>query len=264
MDINIKYVPDNCPSCGQNLQWSGVDLICANVECGLRSYLKVEHFLRKLSVENITSKTLIKLNINNIRKLYEIDEYEIANVDGFGMKRGRQICREIEKTLDTTPDRLIHAFGIPNVGSTASKAIYNHFVSKCENDEHFMQMIFHVSPNELEEIDGIGEVIAKSFAKNIRYEWESTYDFLLNEGLKFKRGNKKLKGMSFTLTGNGPIKRPILTKKIEDNGGTVKGISKSVKYLVTSNMESNSGKMKKAKSYGINIINYETLIKMLE
>ena len=258
-------IPNKCPGCGAKLKVKGVDLVCENIDCLNRDYKQVEHFLTSLGAENITIKTLKKLKVNKVYKLFELDEFGISTFEGFGIKRGQQIVNEIQKTLNTTPDKLIRAFGIPNVGRTASKAIYDHFRPDCENDIHFMQIAFHFSPAQLQEIDGIGEVIANNYFKNIRYA-ESLYDFLLNQGLKFMGGKKMFEGMKFTLTGKDSLGlgRNAIKQIIENQGGVVRGISKSVNYLVTGDPDSQSGKAKKARSYNIPVISYEELLGMVE
>jgi len=258
-------IPKSCPSCGGLLQVKGVDLVCNNKNCFDMAYKQVEHFLTNLGAERITTKTLRKLSVNTIEKLYELDEFGIAGIEGFGIKRGQQIIDEIQKTLNTTPDKLIRSFGISGIGRTASKAIYDHFRPDCKNDEHFMQLAFHFSPAQLQEIDGIGEVIATNYFKNIRY-FESLYDYLKNQGLKFKGGKKMFEGMLFTLTGKDPlgIGRKEIQGMIENQGGVVRGISKSVNYLVIGDPNSQSGKAKKARQYGISIISYKELMEMMK
>jgi len=255
-------VLNNCTSCGNKLKMKGVDLICNNKNCSDMAYKQVEHFLTTLGAERITTKTLRKLDINTIEKLYELDEFGIADVEGFGIKRGQQIVEEIQKTLNTTPDKLIRSFGISGVGKTASKAIYDHFRPTCENDEHFMQVAFNFHPVQLEKINGIGEVIANNYFKNIRH-FESLYDYLKNQGLKFMGGKKMLEGMTFTLTGKGPYSRGEIQGMIESQGGSVRGISKTINYLVTGDPDSQTGKAKKARQYGIPVISYEELIEII-
>jgi len=257
-------VLNNCPSCGGLLQMKGVDLICNNKNCSDMAYKQVEHFLVTLGAERITTKTLRKLDVNTIEKLYELDEFGIADNEGFGIKRGQQIVEEIQKTLNITPDKLIRSFGISGVGRTASKAIYDHFRPQCENDEHFMQLAWNFSPAQLQKIDGIGEVIATNYFKNVRH-FESLYDYLKNQGLKFMGGKKMFEGMKFTLTGKDKLGfgRNKIQGMIENQGGVVRGISKTINYLVTGDPDSQSGKAKKARSYNIPVISYEELMEMM-
>jgi DNA ligase (NAD+) len=257
------FIPNSCSSCGEFLEMKGVDLVCKNTICQAQSFKHVEHFLVTMGAENITQKTLVKLGIDTIEKAYEIDEFEIAGVEGFGVKRGRQIVAEIESTLQTTPDRFIRALGISNIGKTASKLIYDRFRPDCENDDHFMEIAWNLKPSQLEEIDGIGEVIAENYFKNIRQVGEGLFSFLINKGLKWEQVARSLAGLTFCMTGKGEYGRKELQLMIEKKGGAVRSMSKSVDYLVTADINSQSGKSKKAREYNIQIISYEDLMEML-
>jgi DNA ligase (NAD+) len=260
---HYPYLPHNCPSCESGLVIVGVDVVCKNPICQAQSYKQVEHFLRTMGAENITQKTLIKLGLDTIESCYTITDFEIAKYEGFGMKRARVIVNEIEKTLQTTPDRFIRALGIPFVGKTFSKLVYDHFRPQCENDDHFMQRAWNFLPSELMEIDGIGEVTAKYYFKNIRMVGEGLFDFLRNKGLQWEQVARNLAGTSFCMTGKGPFGRKELQMMIEKKGGTVRSMSKSVTFLVTADPDSQTGKAKKARSYDITIISYEDLMEML-
>lgn len=50
---------------------------------------------------------------------------------------------------------------------------------------------------------------------------------------------------------------------ITSNGGVVKSMSKKTDYLVTSDVDSQSSKSKKARSYGVPMISYEELERMI-
>jgi DNA ligase (NAD+) len=249
----------NCPSCNYPLKWKGVDLVCESEDCGEKSYYKVEHFLRSLGAENITVKTLTKLGLNTIESCYEVDEWSIAEIEGFGIKRGQQIVDEINGILHTTPDKLLRSFGIKNVGRTASKAITDVF----SLDDMFSMRVYDLYP-KLTEINGIGVVIAENLILGLP-EYFKLYNFLKEKGLAFEgEGDKEMDGIKFCLTGKGPMKRPELQEIIERKGGEVKSMSKTTNYLVTADTESQSGKSKKARQYGVSIISYEELLEMLE
>jgi DNA ligase (NAD+) len=261
---HYPYLPHNCPSCESGLVIVGVDVVCKNPLCQAQSYKQVEHFLRTMGAENITQKTLIKLGLDTIESCYTITDFEIAKYEGFGMKRGRVIVNEIEKTLQTTPDRFIRALGIPFVGKTFSKLVYDHFRPECENDDHFMERAWNFLPSELMEIDGIGEVTAEYYFKNIRMVGESLFDFLRNKGLEWEQVARNLAGLTFCMTGKGPFGRKELQMMIEKKGGTVRSMSKSVSFLVVADPSTQTGKAKKARSYNIPIISYEDLMEMLK
>ena len=89
------------------------------------------------------------------------------------------------------------------------------------------------------------------------------YFYLKAQGLEWSTSTNNLKGKTFCLTGNGLIKRDELVKMIESNGGYVKNMSKKVDSLVTNDPNSQSGKAKKAREYGIPVISYEDLMDIL-
>jgi DNA ligase (NAD+) len=255
--LDYEPMPTECPSCGGRLQVKGDDLVCNNNACISRSLKQVEYFLRTLGAENITDKTLDKLGIWNIERAYEITDIEIMSHSSFGPRSAQIIIGEIKKTLKTTQAKLLQAFGIPGVGAEISKSLL-----KCFGD---IENIFDASEDDLMECEGVGPKISENIIKE-SYNCYMLYKYLQNLGLKFVEGGdiNMLKGKQFTLTGKGPMSRDELSNIIESKGGVVKGISKTTNYLVTSDMSSTSGKMKKANEYGVDIISYEQLMEMLD
>lgn len=245
----------SCPSCSGKVEWKGVDLICTNVECKISAFKRVSYFLRKLGVENITEKTLEKLEVDTIQKAYELDEFEIANISGFGIKRGEQIVNEIKKTLKTTPEKLLAAFGIAGIGIEISTSIFNNM----SIDDIFDLPEGYFSSN----IDGIGDKLDSNLIYGLPY-FKIIYDYLLLKGLKFvENGEDIMKGILFALTGTMILKRDDIIKMIESKGGSVKGITKNTNYLVSADPTSGSSKLEKANKYGIEIISFEKLMEML-
>uniref|UniRef100_A0A6M3IMD3 DNA ligase (NAD(+)) n=1 Tax=viral metagenome TaxID=1070528 RepID=A0A6M3IMD3_9ZZZZ len=245
----------SCPSCDGEIEWKGVDLVCNSTECKISAFKRVSYFLRKLGVENITEKTLEKLEVDTIQKAYELDEFEIANISGFGIKRGEQIVNEIKKTLKTTPEKLLAAFGIAGIGIEISTSIFNNM----SIDDIFDLPEGYFSSN----IDGIGDKLDSNLIYGLPY-FKIVYDYLLLKGLKFvENGEDIMKGMLFALTGTMILKRDAIIKMIESKGGSVKGITKNTNYLVSADPTSGSSKLEKANKYGIKIISFEELMEML-
>ena len=253
--IEMNFYDDDsyCPSCGSILIWKGVDLVCNATECLDRDTLQVEHFLTTLGCENVTAVTLKKLGVKTIKDVYELDEFEISMLDGFGIKRAQQIIFEINKTLKTTPDKLLASFGMTGIGKSVSQSILK---------VYDFGDIWSITEGQLTEIDGVGDVLADNFVIEIS-PFIDIYFYLKAQGLEWSTATNNLKGKTFCLTGNGLIKRDELVKMIESNGGYVKNMSKKVDNLITSDPNSQSGKAKKAREYGIPVISYEDLMDIL-
>ena len=245
-------LPEYCPSCGSFLEWKGVDLICKNNDCGDKSFKSMEYFTRTLGAENITEKTLKKLNVKNIIDLYSLTEKDIVQKEGFAERKAEQVVSEIKRTLHNTQTKVLTAFGIPGVGEVIAKSLIDRFNS--------VEEVLKCDPEVLQEVEGVGPILAENI-------WTyaplcvSMLEDMKSFGLKFKEGGGNnmlsLKGKIITLTGKGPMGRKELQDLIENAGGTMKGISKNTDILVTNDVNSNSGKMKKAKGYGVLIMDYE-------
>jgi len=201
----------------------------------------------------ITETTIRNLGVSSIEAMYELDELEIASIEGFGIKKAEQVYYEIQKTLKVTPDKLLASFGISGIGKTLAPVILN----KCTFDE-----LFEVE--SIEGIEGIGEVLSMNLVNNIN-NFKPLYEYLLRKGLTFMKTEKSsISGLVFTLTGKMPMKRDVITRMITAKGGSVKGISKSTDYLVTDDPDSGSIKNKKAQSFGTKIIDFNELMEMIE
>jgi len=248
----------HCPSCGMELEETstGVDLVCPNADgCFSQKIFRIENFLLAHEVEEITATTIKKLGVVDIEDLYSLDEFDISRIDGMGTKKADIILRELEKTLNTTEEKLLKSFGIPGLGDTASKMIVNKF-----ND---ISDVFQATAEKFMEIDGIGEIMADNIVKGLKKNF-GLFLFLANQGLKFQtKASTNLQGKIFTLTGKSDISRNDLTKMISSHGGMVKGISKSTDYLVTDDVTTGTSKTKKALQYGTSIITYQTLLNMI-
>jgi DNA ligase (NAD+) len=256
--VPVEYL-DTCPSCGSTLQYLGVDVVCVSDNCPDKNLAVIEYFLRTLGCENVTKVTLKKLGVVSIRAAYELDEWDIAELPGFGIKRAEQIVSEIRKTLKTTPDRLLGSFGISGVGVNGAREI----LKKYNFDD-----LFALGYDDFVSINGIGDTLATNLVESLPSR-RGIYEYLKEEGLQWASSTNTLRGKTFCLTGNGTVKRDVLIKLIEQNGGYVKGMSKNVDVLVTADPASNSGKSKKAREYiaqgaTIDIIGYDELMSMLE
>ena len=115
---------------------------------------------------------------------------------------------------------------------------------------------------ELIEIEGIGDILAKSIIDYFENENNAiVIDELLKEvNIEIPLANEsadKLKGLTFVITGSldSYENRDELKAEIESFGGKVAGsVSSKTNYLINNDILSNSSKNKTAKSLGIPII----------
>lgn len=274
---NTYELIDTCPSCGTKLVIKNTGtanvLYCPNENCPARNLARFEHFVSKkaMDIQGLSSATLELLishgYLHNFRDIYHLSEHtnELYSLDGLGKKSVQKLLQSIEKSRNVTLDRFITALGIPNVGSSAAKAI-----SKKFNGNHYEFVQALSSGYDFSQIDDFGEITNKSL-----HDWWDSKDpmvELLPMEMNFivdssSSSNANLDGKSFCITGSLThyANRDALVKAIEDNGGKyVSSVSKKTDYLINNDKTSTSGKNKKAIDLNIPIISEEDFLNMTE
>ena len=284
IEVNLDYNPENyklplidkCPSCGATLEIKNTGnanvLYCPNDNCPARNLAKFEHFVSKkaMDIQGLSEKTLELLIshgfLHNYKDIYHLKDHrdELILLDGLGEKSVDKLLDSIEKSRAVTLDRFITALGIPNIGSSAAKAISKQF-----NGDHYDFVQALSNGYDFSQIDDFGEITNKSL-----HDWWNSKNpmaELLPVEMNFVVENdvsssSKLNGKSFCITGSLTHyqNRNALVKSIEDNGGKyVSGVSKKTDFLINNDTTSTSGKNKKAVELNIPIISEDDFLKML-
>lgn len=159
----------------------------------------------------------------------------------------------------------VYSLGIANIGLSNAKLLVKHF-------NYDFERLRLASSEELVEIDGIGELIARSLVDFFaREDYNQIVDRLLKE-IQFEQAEVLEKeallfdGMTFVVTGSLNIyeNRNAIKAEIERLGGKVAGsVSSKTSYLINNDITSNSSKNKKAKELSIPIITEEDYVKLL-
>ena len=269
-------IPDRCPVCGSKasiISNSDVKyLYCMNDFCKAKLIKRLSLFVSRnaMNIDGISDMILNKLItekiVNNYKDLYQLDRNKdkIIAFDGFGEKSYNNMINSIEKSRHVKLANFIYALGIPDIGFSRAKLICNHF----NND---FNKISNLTYEELSNISGVGDVIAK--------EWIDTFsnpDFIeelkeLKEEIDIPKAstnsNKDLDGLTFVITGslNKFTNRDTMIEFIEEHGGkVVTSISSKVNYLINNDITSTSTKNNKAKELGINIIDEDKFLELIK
>ncbi|MDD4089650.1 MAG: helix-hairpin-helix domain-containing protein, partial [Tissierellia bacterium] len=163
-----------------------------------------------------------------------------------------------------TAARLLYSFGITNIGLSNAKLISRKFGDDWEK-------IQGAKYEELIEISGIGEVMAKNYVKFFSDEKKK---IIVEDVLKeveieaiFKTSSAQIfENYIFVITGSVEHfkNREELKAAIEERGGKVtSSVTSRTNYLINNDNLSNSSKNKKAKELGIEIITEEQFLKMM-
>ena len=263
-------IPNTCPACGgetklikDSMAWT---LNCTNPACPAKQIKSFALFTSRdaMNMEGISENTLEKLLatgiLSDFTDLYKLSEHKdvIVALEGFGEKSYEKMIDSIEASRNTTLPRVLYALGIPGIGVANAKVICRHF-------EYNPEYIINADADELSEVEGIGEILAKgivdyfSLEKNKKLFCDILKELRLEE-VKVDRSNDMVNGRSFVITGslNTYANRDELKAKIESLGGKVTGsVSAKCECLINNDVASTSSKNKKAKELGVRIISEE-------
>ena len=268
-------IPASCPVCGANTKINaenGVEtLVCPNPECLAKQIKSFTHFVSRdaMNIEGLSEMTIEKLIargfIKELSDIFHVEKYkqEIVEMEGFGEKSFENLKKSVEKARNTDLARFLYSLGIPNIG-TANARLIARF---CENKWERLEKI---TKEELLTIDGIGEIMADAFVAFFgNPEKQKTVADLLKEvklDESFEESGTALAGKTFVITGS--LKhyenREALKAEIERAGGKVAGsVSAKTSYLINNDINSTSGKNKKARELGIEIIDEDRIMEWL-
>lgn len=263
-------IPDICPVCGHpaviHHENDAEVLFCENPECLAKKIKSLTLFVSRdaMNIDGLSEATIEKFlskgMLHELADLYHLSDYRetIIEMDGFGERSYEKLITALENSRQTTLAKFIYSLGISNIGLSNAKMICNALGNDLEH-------IRHATVEELTAIDGVGDVIARSFADYFASpEHNKTVDDLLQEitleTVQTDSQAQDLSGLVFVITGSLEHfeNRSALKETIENAGGKVTGsVTKKTSYLINNDIASTSSKNKKAKELGVPVITEE-------
>ena len=271
----VKDIPCKCPVCQGETKIRQVGnakaLYCMNPECQAKHVKSFALFVSRdaLNIEGLSEATLEKFisrgYIHTFADIFHLDQYkeEIQKMEGFGEKSYKKLTESIEKARTTTLPRVIYSLGIAGIGLANAKVI-------CRELKYDVESLLKVSEVELNEIQGVGEVLAKAFvgyfadAKHVENFRRLLNELTIPEETVTKQ--QIFEGVNFVITGSVKhfANRGEVKELIESLGGKVTGsVTSKTNYLINNDVTSTSSKNKKANELGIPIISEETFLELV-
>lgn len=271
----VKDIPCKCPVCQGETKIRQVGnakaLYCMNPECQTKHVKSFALFVSRdaLNIEGLSEATLEKFisrgYIHTFADIFHLDQYKekIQKMEGFGEKSYKKLTESIEKARTTTLPRVIYSLGIAGIGLANAKVI-------CRELKYDVESLLKVSEEELNEIQGVGEVLAKAFvgyfadAKHVENFRRLLNELTIPEETVTKQ--QIFEGVNFVITGSVKhfANRGEVKELIESLGGKVTGsVTSKTNYLINNDVTSTSSKNKKANELGIPIISEETFLELV-
>ena len=268
----VRFIT-HCPECGTRLvRYEGeAAWYCPN-DAGCPPQIKgrIEHFISRkaMNIDSIGPETVDVFYrqglVHNVADLYTINVQQI-NGDGSRQKSAMKIINGIEASKQVPFERVVFALGIRFVGETSGKLIARHFKN--------IDALKDATQEQLLEIDGIGEVMAKSIMTYFHNEQNlEIVERLRSYGLQMAlseeqtaQASDRLKGKSIVISGVFQHhSRDEYKLMIEQHGGkNVGSISGKTSFILAGDNMGPS-KLQKAEKLGIQIVSEDDFLNMIE
>ena len=262
----------HCPECGAPLvRYEGEAAHYCTNESGCAPQIKgrIEHFISRkaMNIDSIGPETVDdyynKGLVHNMADLYDITVQQI-NGDGSREKSARKVVQGIAASKEVPFERVVFALGIRFVGETTAKLLARRFKN--------IDALMTAQLQDLMQVDGVGEVIAKSvvayFAspENLRI-----VERLRGYGLQMCLSEEQLQGQTDKLAGKSIVisgvfarhSRDEYKQMIEQNGGKNVGSISAKTSFILAGENMGPAKLQKAEKLGIAIVSEDEFLKML-
>ena len=261
-----------CPECGAELvRYEGEAAhYCPNdTSCPPQIKGRIEHFIsrRAMNIDSLGPETVDEYYrrglIRNVADLYDI-RVEQINGDGSRQKSAQKVVDGIAASRQVPFERVVFALGIRFVGETSARLLARRFKT--------MDALSTASLQELTDVDGVGEVIAKSvityFHNPVNME---IVNRLRGYGLQMSLSEEQIQAASTKLEGKSIVISGVFTRHsrdeykriIEQNGGkNVGSISGKTSFILAGD-NMGPAKLQKAEKLGVPIVDEDTFLEMI-
>ena len=263
----------HCPECGAKLvRYEGEAAHYCPNDAGCPPQIKgrIEHFISRkaMNIDSLGPETVDDYYrhglIHNIADLYTIDVQQI-NGDGSRTKSAMKIVNGIKHSTQVPFERVVFALGIRFVGETSARLLARHFKT--------MDALMNASMEELQEVEGIGEVIAKSVQSYFRHPQNmEIINRLRQYGVQMSLSEEQIQGVTDKLAGKSIVISGVFAQHsrdeykmmIEQHGGKNVGSISGKTSFILAGENMGPSKLQKAEKLGIPIVSEEEFLQMIE
>lgn len=268
----VRFIT-HCPECGAELvRYEGEAAhYCPNdSQCPPQIKGRIEHFIARKAMNIMTlgpetvDDYFQRGLIHNIADLYDLT---VQQIDPSGNKRKSawNVIKAIEDSTKVPFEHVVFALGIRFVGVTTAKLLARHFRD--------IDSLMNASLEHLLEVEGVGLVIAESIIRYFHDETNlSILQRLRDKGLQMGISEEVTANRSDLLKGKSVVISGVFSHHsrdeykaiIEQHGGKNVGSISSKTSFILAGDNMGPSKLQKAKSLGIEIMNENQFLEMIE
>ena len=245
------------------------DTRCVEPECPFQRDQRIIHFASRgaMDIEGLGEKTVFALSdknfVSDIGDLYSLNLEKLLQLDGFAELSAKNLLKAINDSKSRPLAKLLVGLGIKNLGPAAAESLARRFGS--------LDAIIEATSEQLSEIDGVGEVIAKKIT-----EWFADKSHMTiikkfrSAGVDFgnvavSNAPQNLVGKAIVVTGTVEgFSREGAQEAITSRGGKSPGSVSAKTFALVVGDEPGASKLTKAQELGIPMLDAAGFAKLLE
>jgi DNA ligase (NAD+) len=253
-----------------------VALYCPNqLGCPPQRLASLCHFAGRgqLNIDGLGEKVAFQLLetglVKTVADIFKLTVEQIEALPRFAEVSAKNLIDAIETARrNATFSRLLGALGIRNVGWVVARLV----ASRYRRIGELLALVDDTGADpvqKLQEIPGIGEVIAESLVEFVRRpENRAVLEALVENGVDpvepaQAASSGPLAGKTFVVTGTLGRSREVVSRAIEEAGGKVTGsVSKNTSFLLAGD-NTGAAKLAAAQKHGVRVIREAELEAML-
>ena len=269
-DAVLYKFPASCPVCGSAVvknEDEAMHRCSGGLYCRAQRKQALLHFAsrRAMNIEGLGERLVDQLVdkdfVQTPADLYRLTTERLAELERMGEKSAENLVGELQRSRNTTLERLIYALGIRNVGESTARDLARHFGD--------LEPLAQAREEDLLQVSDVGPVVAHS----IRQFFDEPHnrqviDNLRKAGVRWERvapaPRPATAVRSFVLTGTlAGMTRDEARAAIEAKGHKVAGsVSKKTDFVVAG--DDAGTKLDRARALGVRILDEKEFREMLE
>ena len=267
-------IPQECPSCGQELKVQGAHHFCTNPECPAQIRGRLRFFVgrNQMDIENLGPETvdflLDKSYIGDVQDIYRFDPSVLEKEPGFGPKKVELIEQGIAKSLRQPYQKVLVSLGIADLGPKAVELLVD---AGFRDVDSLLAAADRKDVPRLSSIHGMGEKTAGRIIEQLNLpEVRTRIAALRAAGLSFaaeaETGSEPqiFQNQIWCVTGSFESFQPRerAMEEVKKRGGkTVSSVSAQTTHLLAG--RSPGSKLQKALSLNVKIVGEEEFLRLI-
>jgi DNA ligase (NAD+) len=179
-------MPERCPECGGAVEHAlgEVAYRCANPDCPAKTGQRIGHFVGRggFDIEGMGWALITQLQekglVTNPADVFFLTKEQLLELDRFAERSATNIFERIQKARRRPLERMLNALGVPHLGWTTADDLAHWLVERLPKDPSFgdvLRVLRASTADELQQISGIGEIVARSISEHFKKPEEQRF-----------------------------------------------------------------------------------------